>query len=108
MNEKKPDTVILRPKAVAKDTLTGQNDFVFYRVQISMMPAAQNIAGAYNNIKYNIIREPTPSKNIRITAGNFYTWSEVKAARDSIRRSGYKDAFIVEYHNGKRTREIYK
>ncbi len=49
-----------------------------------------------------ITGETTPQGYTRYTAGVFSTLESANNAKDEIRRSGYKDAFVVAFLNGKR------
>jgi len=74
---------------------------VIYKVQIGAFrkPIRQD---AFNGLS-PLMGEKTPNGFIRYSAGLFKDLGTATAARDKIRKLGYKDAFVVVFKDGKRT-----
>ena len=74
---------------------------IIYKVQIGAFrkPIKQD---AFNGLS-PLMGEKTPNGFIRYSAGLFKDLGTATAARDKIRKLGYKDAFVVVFKDGKRT-----
>ncbi len=75
-------------------------DGLYFKVQIGAFktPVSSDAFKGLQPITY----EDGPNGWLRYTAGLFQTFESANLAKKEIRRIGYKDAFVVAYHNGKR------
>jgi hypothetical protein len=72
-----------------------------YKVQIAAL--RRKISGEQlPGVKPIVMEEIEGSAFIRYMAGLFTDYDNAMAARNEIRRSGYRDAFVVAYYNGQR------
>ena len=70
--------------------------------------ASSNKSVETNTSKWKKVKFPIEMKrengNFKYLAGDFRTLAEAKAAREKIRKLGFKGAFVVAYRAGKRVK----
>jgi hypothetical protein len=73
---------------------------LIFKVQVGAFrnPIPQDLFKGFSPIT----GETTPQGLIRYTAGYFKSFNTANLAKEVIRESGYRDAFVVAFYNGKR------
>src|ERR1035438_5568752 len=76
------------------------SDGLYFKVQIGAFktPVASDAFRGLQPVAF----EDGPNSWLRYTVGLFQTFESANLAKKEIRTIGYKDAFVVAYHNGKR------
>ena len=75
-------------------------DGLYFKVQITAFKTPVSF-DAFKGLQ-PVAYEDGPNGWLRYTAGLFQTFESANLAKKEIRKMGYRDAFVVAYHNGKR------
>lgn len=114
----KKDT--LKDKSVSNEALKLEKDKqpieasikplngITYRLQLAASSKQIDVKSNPYNKAQNLVCEKDAAGTYRVLTPHFNTLDEAKAVRGDLQRAGFKDAFIVEYINGLRTKALYQ
>lgn len=92
-----------QPTEASTKALTGTT----YRLQLAASSKQIDVkSNPYNKVT-NIVCEKDASGTYRVLTPHLDTIEAAKAVRADLQKAGFKDAFIVEYVNGLRTKALY-
>jgi N-acetylmuramoyl-L-alanine amidase len=88
------------PVKTVKDTLANNED-VFFRVQFSTSSTQKSTSSAEFN-RLQDVRVYFHNGLYKYTTGNLRTMQDAVALQREVQQKGYRDAFVVAFHNGER------